>query len=154
MPITHEGYEDIFSSPSKWIMIPVNTFGVAGAGIALAMKQRSPSWFYYYKRACRKKEFGLDNVNVITPDDYPYGVITVPTKNHWKDQTPIEQVEKILTKVIEIDERKPFHSIAMPPIGCGRGELDYQSQVRPLVYKYLGNSRVETRVCFFQSNQS
>ena len=154
MGIVSEGYEDIFQTSANWIVVPVNTFGVAGAGLALEAKKRSPSWFYYYKRACRKKEFNIDSFAVAMPDDLPYGIITVATKNHWKELSELSRIEYILKKMLEVNERKPFHSIALPPIGCGRGELDYKNQVRPLFYQYLQNAPVDVFLCLPSSNRS
>jgi hypothetical protein len=31
-----------------------------------------------------------------------------------------------------------IESLAVPPLGCGNGHLTYQTQVAPLIHRYLG----------------
>ncbi len=46
---------DIFSQPAKAIVNPVNSVGVAGAGLALQFKRRHPDAFQAYRRACSER---------------------------------------------------------------------------------------------------
>jgi hypothetical protein len=39
-----------------------------------------------------------------------------------------------------------IHSIAFPPLGCGNGQLDFRSQVQPLMEKYLQPLPIEVFV--------
>lgn len=147
MPIVSEDYEDIFQSPAHYIVIPVNTYGVAGAGLALKMKEQSPCWFYYYKRGCRKKEFHIDALSITRVPDWHQGIISVATKGHWKERSSPERIERIFSELVKLSESTPLSSVAIPPIGCGRGELDYKQHFAPAAHRQLQSARFDARIC-------
>jgi O-acetyl-ADP-ribose deacetylase (regulator of RNase III) len=59
-------------------------------------------------------------------------IINFPTKRHWRDGSRIEDVEAGLSALVEEVKRLKIKSIAIPPLGCGNGGLDW-NQVRPLI---------------------
>jgi O-acetyl-ADP-ribose deacetylase (regulator of RNase III) len=61
-------------------------------------------------------------------------VINFPTKRHWKGKSKIEDIQLGLEAlVVEVIKRK-ISSIAIPPLGCGLGGLDW-AEVKPLIQK-------------------
>jgi O-acetyl-ADP-ribose deacetylase (regulator of RNase III) len=114
----------------------VNTVGVMGAGIALAFKQRFPVMFEQYRRECRIGAYRTGTVRTWpfedpSTDEQRY-VLNFPTKAHWKQPSRYEYVEAGLASMTRwvISERPS--SIAMPPLGCGLGGLDW-SRVRTMI---------------------
>jgi O-acetyl-ADP-ribose deacetylase (regulator of RNase III) len=70
--------------------------------------------------------------------DGPRWIINFPTKRNWWQPTKFEWVEDGLADLRKLILEKNIHSIALPPLGCGHGGLDWQ-KVRPLIEKMLGD---------------
>lgn len=68
--------------------------------------------------------------------------MNVPTKPHWRSPSRLEDVASdaraLAAKVAELGIR----SVAVPPLGCGNGGLDW-SDVRPLLLSNLGRLAAE-----------
>ena len=62
----------------------------------------------------------------------PKYIINFPTKRHWKEKSKIEDIESGLKSLIKEIKRLGIKSIAVPPLGCGNGGLDWD-EVRPLI---------------------
>ena len=56
----------------------------------------------------------------------PRYIINFPTKRHWRGKSRLEDIEAGLERIEEIRKRH-IHSIAVPPLGCGLGGLDWPS---------------------------
>lgn len=126
---------DILGSRMQTVVNTVNCVGVMGKGIALAFKQRYPVMFEDYKERCRRKEVKLGEPYLYkaTSDCW---ILNFPTKNHWRMQSDIRDIEKgllfLATHAIEWE----ITSLAVPPLGCGNGSLNW-AEVYPLIRKYL-----------------
>jgi O-acetyl-ADP-ribose deacetylase (regulator of RNase III) len=62
----------------------------------------------------------------------PRFVVNFPTKRHWRDMSRIEDIEAGLVALVQEVKERGISSIAIPPLGCGLGGLDW-GDVRPLV---------------------
>ena len=69
------------------------------------------------------------------------GVVTFPTKHHYRDKSDINLIAISAQQVKQIADRFKLTKIYLPPVGCGLGRLDYESQVRPILQKYLDDDR-------------
>lgn len=126
---------DIFQSPAQVLVNAVNTVGVMGKGVALQFKRHFPEMYTRYRDLCEKGDF---NVGSLWPYKTPNKwVLNFPTKRHWRHPSRIEYVESGMKKFVETYSSMGIHSIAFPPLGCGNGQLDFRSQVQPLMEKYL-----------------
>lgn len=120
----------------------VNTVGVMGKGIALMFREKFPENFELYEKACRAGEVRVGRM-FVTPGVVlggPRWIINFPTKKHWRQPTKIEWVREGLEALREVIHEKGIRSIALPPLGCGNGGLDW-ADVRPLVEAALGDLR-------------
>jgi hypothetical protein len=70
--------------------------------------------------------------------DGPRWIINFPTKKHWRQPTKLEWVEMGLDALKNVIIDKAIHSIAIPPLGCGNGGLDW-NVVRPLIEAALSD---------------
>ena len=61
----------------------------------------------------------------------PY-IINFPTKKHWKGQSRLDYIDAGLDALIVEVRRLGIRSIALPPLGCGLGGLDWE-EVRPRI---------------------
>lgn len=125
---------DILKSDAEALVNTVNCVGVMGRGIALQFKKKFPDNFAAYKRACDAHELTLGNVLVFDTGKMfnPRYIINFPTKNHWRAKSRIEDVVAGLEALVTVVKDRKIKSIAIPPLGCGLGGLDWED-VRPLI---------------------
>lgn len=118
----------------------VNTVGVMGKGIALMFKERFPENFRAYKAACKAGEVEVGRMFVQPGLELngPRWIINFPTKKHWRHPTKVEWIESGLAALKQVIREKNIQSIALPPLGCGNGGLDW-TDVRPKIEAALGN---------------
>lgn len=114
----------------------VNCAGFMGKGIALQFKQAFPENFKAYEKACRAGEVrpGRMFIHETSSMIRPKYIINFPTKRHWKGKSKMEDIESGLKALIADVDRLRIKSIAVPPLGCGLGGLNW-SDVRPRIEK-------------------
>ena len=112
----------------------VNTVGVMGKGIALQFKQAYPQVFKEYEKACRNDEVKTGEMFIVPVQSMfnPKYVINFPTKQHWKGKSKIEFIDTGLKALIADIKRLNIQSIAIPPLGCGNGGLEW-GEIRPKI---------------------
>jgi O-acetyl-ADP-ribose deacetylase (regulator of RNase III) len=59
------------------------------------------------------------------------------TKKHWRQPSRVEYIEAGLHKFVEHYGEYGISSVSFPQLGCGHGGLDWESQVQPLMERYL-----------------
>ncbi len=140
MTTEHEMMEvtsgDILKADAEALVNTVNCVGVMGRGIAMQFKKAFPENFRAYKAFCDRKAlhpgamfvFGLGRL------ENPRYVINFPTKLHWRSKSKIEDIHKGLGALVHEVRQRGITSVAIPPLGCGLGGLDW-STVRKLVEK-------------------
>ena len=135
---------DLFQSPAQVLVNTVNTVGVMGKGVALQFKRHFPEMYGKYRELCEKGDFNVGSLWLYkSPNKW---VLNFPTKRHWRQPSRLEDVESGLRKFVETYSSMGIHSIAFPPLGCGNGQLDFSSQVQPLMEKYLQPLPIEVFV--------
>ncbi|MEB3315760.1 MAG: macro domain-containing protein [Candidatus Melainabacteria bacterium] len=138
MPIK-EVQGNLLDSKCEALINTVNCVGVMGKGIALQFKKKWPSNFLKYKKACDLKYMSIGSNLVFDLgffENNPRYIINFPTKDHWKDNSRLEYIDSGLSDLKRIIEEYKIKSIAVPPLGCGNGGLEWDS-VKDLIYKYL-----------------
>jgi O-acetyl-ADP-ribose deacetylase (regulator of RNase III) len=145
---------NLLKAKTEALVNAVNCVGVMGKGIAWQFRREfSENYFKNYKRACQSGELAIGKVCVYSLDsalaharvsDFsPRFIVNFPTKNHWRGQSRIEDIESGLRSLVEVVERYEIKSIAMPALGCGLGGLDW-NDVKPLIEKaFVHLSNVE-----------
>jgi O-acetyl-ADP-ribose deacetylase (regulator of RNase III)/uncharacterized protein YwgA len=126
----------------------VNTVGVMGKGIALQFKRAYPSNFDDYKAACDLGEVqvGRMHVHELSQVSGPRYIINFPTKQHWRSPSKLEDITSGLIVLRDEIVKRGIKSIAVPPLGCGNGGLDW-NDVGPLIEQALGTiPGVEVRI--------
>lgn len=125
---------DLFKSPAQTLVNTVNTVGVMGKGVALRFKQIYPNIFRAYQEACRTGAIGIGRPWLYrTPHKW---ILNVPTKRHWRSKSDLSYIEQSLATFARTYSDEGISSIAFPALGCGNGELPWES-VRPVMEKYL-----------------
>lgn len=118
----------------------VNTVGVMGKGIALMFKERYPANFKAYTAACRRGDVQVGRMFVTESLEIsgPRWIINFPTKQHWRGKARFEWVQSGLADLRAVIIDRGIRSIAIPPLGCGNGGLDW-AHVRPAIEHALGD---------------
>jgi O-acetyl-ADP-ribose deacetylase (regulator of RNase III) len=129
---------DIFDEDVEAIVNTVNCVGVMGRGLALQFKNRFPENFRSYEQACKRKEVLPGKMFVYETEmlTNPKYIINFPSKRHWRGASRIEDIESGLADLKEIIQGKHISSIAIPPLGCGLGGLNW-NMVRGKIEKEL-----------------
>ena len=112
----------------------VNCVGLMGKGIALQFKQAFPENFVAYEKACRAGEVRPGKMFIYETHELmgPKYIINFPTKRHWKGKSKMEDIDSGLKALIADVKRLGIKSIAVPPLGCGLGGLNW-SEIRPRI---------------------
>jgi O-acetyl-ADP-ribose deacetylase (regulator of RNase III) len=144
---------NLLLAPTEALVNTVNTVGVMGKGIALQFKEKYPTNFAAYARAVKQGEVmtGKMFVSVEQQLDGRKVIINFPTKQHWRAPSRYEWIEAGLQDLVRVIEELGIRTIAIPPLGCGNGGLDWE-RVRGMMERYLA-SLPETDVYIHQPNQ-
>lgn len=116
----------------------VNTVGVMGKGIALQFKNAFPDNYEAYRRACKDEAVRLGEMFVFETGvlGRPRWIINFPTKQHWRARSRLHHIESGLDALCATIREHEIESIAVPPLGCGSGGLDW-ADVLPLILTRL-----------------
>src|SRR5690348_8260075 len=130
----HKAEGNLLSSDAEALVNTVNTEGVMGKGIALQFKEAFPDTYEQYRKACKKGEVRVGRVFVTRNPKLvgPKWIIHFPTKDAWRKPSRLEYIEKGLSDLVRVIRELGIRSIALPPLGCGHGGLDWR-QVKPLI---------------------
>ena len=125
---------NILQADVEALVNTVNCVGVMGRGIALQFRKEFPENFTAYKSACDRKELRPGKMLVFDLHQLqnPRFVINFPTKRHWKGKSRLEDIQAGLTALVAEVRQRNIRSIAIPPLGCGLGGLDW-AEVKPLI---------------------
>jgi len=124
---------DILRADADAIVNTVNCVGFMGRGIAAQFKRAYPANFRAYEAACKRGEVQPGRMLVFPISEMPARwIINFPTKRHWRANSRIEDIKSGLVALIGEVRQRNIRSIAVPPLGCGLGGLDW-SDVKPLI---------------------
>lgn len=129
--------QDIRKFPAQTIICPVNCVGTMGNGLAAAIKDAFPMVYLEYREALRKKNLAIGKCHVWRMDKRTdRQILLFATKQHWVDDSELEYIEKGLINIVDSYEAMGIKSLAIPPVGCGKGNLKFDD-VNVLIEKYL-----------------
>lgn len=125
---------DIFRDDAEAIVNPVNCVGSMGRGLAQQFKQRFPGNFEGYARACRQGAVkpGRMFVHEVPGGSAPQYVINFPTKRHWRNPSRMEDITSGLAALAGEIRSRGIRSVAVPALGSGLGQLDWQEVRREI----------------------
>jgi len=129
---------NMLDTQAEAVVNTVNTFGVMGKGIALQFKEAYPENYTTYKAACEAKQVEVGKMFVTENHALtgPRWIINFPTKQHWRNPSKFEFITTGLQDLARVLAEKQIKSVALPPLGCGNGGLNW-SDVRPEIERAL-----------------
>lgn len=135
---------DLFSSQAQTLVNTVNCVGVMGKGVALEFKKRFPAMFEDYAARCELKQVHLGEPYLYR-DISGRQIVNFPTKDHWRSPSRLVDIERGLDFFAKQIAEWGVTSVAMPPLGCGNGGLEW-CEVGPLVYRKLHHMPIDIEI--------
>ncbi len=126
---------DLFESQAQTLVNTVNCVGVMGKGIALGFKTRFPDMYEDYAARCKAGVVKLGEPYLYRRLLEPW-ILNFPTKDHWRSMAKLEDIVRGLRYLKGHHEEWGITSLAVPPLGCGEGQLDWRV-VGPTLYRHL-----------------
>jgi O-acetyl-ADP-ribose deacetylase (regulator of RNase III)/uncharacterized protein YwgA len=126
---------DMFQSQAQTRVNTVNCVGVMGKGVALEFKKRFPDMFKDYVARCARGEVQLGRPYLYKRTVLPW-ILNFPTKKHWREVTNLQALVSGLEYLREHYRQWNITSLAVPPLGCGHGQLEWRI-VGPTLYRLL-----------------
>ncbi|MGA2181863.1 MAG: macro domain-containing protein [Bryobacteraceae bacterium] len=141
---------DILQADTEALVNTVNCVGIMGRGIALQFRKAFPENFRVYEAACEREDVRPGKMLVFETGLLagPRYVINFPTKRHWQGKSRMEDIEAGLPALIEEIGKRGIRSIAVPPLGCGLGGLNWDD-VRERISRAF-KSLPDVRVLLFE----
>ncbi|EMA8635822.1 macro domain-containing protein, partial [Cronobacter sakazakii] len=147
---------DFFDYAADIRINTVNCVGVMGAGVAFAFKNKFPEMFDEYVLLCKKGEISPGKPAVWKSFD-AHGrdieIINFPTKDHWRNKSKYEYIEKGLIWLSTYLDSKHGKTITLPALGCGHGGLDWDV-VKKMIQDALSKSDNEILVFSPQASKN
>jgi len=144
---------NLLNANTEALVNTVNTVGVMGKGIALQFKEAYPTNYKVYRDACKTGTFKTGEVLAVQDGSVTSQkwILNFPTKAHWKGNSQYSFIESGLKalkeKLIELD----IKSVALPPLGCGNGGLDWE-KVKPMIEAELGDLDID--ILIYEPNEA
>ena len=131
---------DILDSKAQTLVNTVNCVGIMGKGIALKFKEQFPDMFDDYVARCNRNEVRLGKPYLFRRLTPPW-ILDFRTKGHWRSVSRIEDIVKGLKYLLQHYKEWGIISVAVPPLGCGLGQLEWKI-VGPTLYRYLNQLEI------------
>ncbi|MDF0675846.1 MAG: macro domain-containing protein [Nitrospira sp.] len=140
---------DILVADAEALVNTVNCVGIMGRGVALQFRKAFPDNFKAYEAVCKRGELHPGRMFIFDTGSLanPRYIINFPTKRHWKGKSRLSDIESGLAALVVEIRRLGIRSIAIPPLGCGQGGLDW-ADVRPRIEQAL-SAVPDVRVLLF-----
>lgn len=126
---------NMFESKAQTLVNTVNCVGIMGKGIALEFKNRFPDMFQDYVERCERQLVKLGQPYLYRSLLPPW-ILNFPTKDHWRSVTKLGDITEGLEYLLKHYQEWGITSLAVPPLGCGYGQLEW-GVIGPVLYQYL-----------------
>ena len=126
---------NIFDSKAQTLVNTVNCVGIMGKGLALEFKKHFPDMYKDYAQKCKAGEVKLGRPYLFKHTMYQW-ILLFPTKDDWRSISKLSDIEEGLRWLKKHYKDWGIQSLAVPPLGCGLGALDWRI-VGPTLYRHL-----------------
>lgn len=127
---------NILNSTSQCLINTVNCEGFMGKGIAYQFKEKFSENNKNYVTACKKGEFTVGKILFFKESGKI--IANFPTKNKWKEKSQYSFIDSGLQTLTEKIKENHITSIAIPPLGCGNGGLDWNIVKSKILNSFKG----------------
>ena len=126
--MVHYKHGNLLDAQTEALVNTVNEVGVMGKGVALMFRESFPESAKAYQAAAKAgavrvgRIFVTEGASLIAPKY----VLHFPTKKHWRHPSRIEWIRDGLDDLVRVIRERRIQSVALPPLGCGSGGLDWE----------------------------
>ena len=142
---------DLLQSDAYALVNAVNCEGYMGKGIAYQFKQYFPEMNAAYVKKCRAGQLVPGALHCYETENQL--IINFPTKNKWREKSRMEYISSGLEQLSEIIKSNSILSIAIPPLGCGNGGLNW-SEVKELILTKLKPIEKITEIYIYEPSKN
>jgi len=144
---------NLLDAEAEALVNTVNEMGVMGKGIALMFREAFPANTAAYEAACKQGAVHVGRMFVTENHALtgPRWIINFPTKKHWRHPSKMQWVRDGLEDLKRVIAEKKIQSVALPPLGCGNGGLDWD-EVRPAIESALASLEGVNVIVFEPTN--
>jgi O-acetyl-ADP-ribose deacetylase (regulator of RNase III)/uncharacterized protein YwgA len=135
---------NLFESSAQTLVNTVNCVGVMGKGVALEFKNRFPEMYEDYVARCRRGAVKLGKPYLYRRPVLPW-IVNFPTKDHWRSVSRLDDILAGLTYLEQNYRDWGITSLAVPPLGCGQGQLEWRV-VGPTLYRYFRRFQIPVEI--------
>lgn len=143
---------NLLDSPCEALVNTINTEGVMGKGIALEFKKRYPAMFAAYRQACLDGEIEPGDVWPYRAIENDKLILNAATKGPWRWPSRYEFVTDCLKNLAETIWRYEERSMALPPLGCGNGGLQWHRVHDMIVRAYEDHFPATLKLVIYAKN--
>lgn len=115
----------ILNAPEQTIVIPINTVGAMGAGIAKEVRDKYPSIYKKYRLAC-KRDICTPRSLLTAKIGDGQQLLLFPTKIDWLHPAIPEMIIDGIDRLGRFHKELNIESIAFPQLGTGCGQIKYK----------------------------
>lgn len=131
---------NILDSSAQCLVNTVNCEGFMGKGIAYQFKERFPENNKEYVKACKNGNLTIGKILFFEEDGKI--IANFPTKNKWREKSQYSYIDSGLEALEKGITERNIQSLAIPPLGCGNGGLDWNI-VKQKILDRFKNSNVD-----------
>lgn len=136
---------NILDSSAQCLVNTVNCEGFMGKGIAYQFKEKFPENNKQYIQACKQGDFSIGKILFFKENEKI--IANFPTKNKWREKSQYSYIEDGLNTLVDEIKLNNITSIAIPPLGCGNGGLDW-NQVKQMIIEKM--SKLDISITIFE----
>lgn len=141
---------DILKSEAECLVNTVNCEGYMGKGIAYQFKLAYPNNNKNYVLACKSGQLTIGRLHYYRENEKC--IVNFPTKNKWRAKSDIAYIKKGLIELKKLIFDLNIKSIAIPPLGCGNGGLNWQ-EVKSLITSSLEDTSKDVDIYIYEPSQ-
>lgn len=119
---------NLLDARAEALVNTVNEVGVMGKGVALMFREAYPKSAQAYQAAAKVGNVHVGQIFVTSGDSLigPKYILHFPTKKHWRHPSKITWIRDGLRDLVRVIDEQRIRSVALPPLGCGNGGLDWE----------------------------
>lgn len=118
-----------------------------GTGLALKISQKWPEAQKQFKKFTRNKKFEGGDIFVTHPSGAEPAIIYIATQPDMY-HAELSYLNRGLKNLANFCVKNNVASISLPKVGAGLGKLDWETEVKPLIVKHLGD--IDSNVFVFE----
>lgn len=126
---------DLFQSQAQTWVNTVNCVGVMGKGVALEFRKRFSDMYEDYVKRSSAGQVRLGEPYLFRRLLLPW-IVNFPTKDDWRSLSRLDDIVAGLEHLEKHYQEWGITSLAVPPLGCGQGQLEWLV-VGPTLYRHL-----------------